>query len=104
MITPPLAGWTLALLLTMGQVPSLPPGTDKQVEIPVDPFRLREQLRIKDMPIVQAQAALALVRHPSREAEAIVRQSLQQLEEETTFLALASAVGAERDTRYREEW
>ncbi len=103
MITPPLAGWTLALLLGLGQVPSPSPPTDKPVEIPLDPFRLREQLRIRDMPIVQAQAALALVRHPAREAEAIVRQSLQQLEEETTFLALASAVGAERDTRYRED-
>lgn len=82
----PFACWILALSLSYGQTEPSPPGGEKPVELSLDPFRLREQLRIRDMPILQAQAALALVRHSSREAEAIVRQGLHQIEEEATFL------------------
>lgn len=99
----PFACWILALSLSFGQTEPSPPGGEKPVELSLDPFRLREQLRIRDMPILQAQAALALVRHSSREAEAIVRQGLHQIEEEATFLSLAAAVGIERDIRFREE-
>ncbi len=103
LISLPFACWTMTLCLTFTQSGIIPATGEKPAEIPLDPFRLREQLRIRDMPILQAQAALALVRHPSREAEAIVRQELQQLEEEATFLSIASAVGIERDIRFRDE-
>lgn len=68
-----------------------------------DPFRLREALALKDNPVVQAQAALALVRHPDREAAIIVKKGLEQVEEENAFIALAHAVAIEKDPRFREE-
>lgn len=86
----------LGLILLLGQPAS-------GAEIQPDPYRLREMLRIRDNPVVQAQAALALVRHPDREAGLIVRKGLEQVEEDTAFVALAQALSSERDGRFRDE-
>lgn len=68
-----------------------------------DPARLRELLLDRQQPREQSQAALLLVQDHSAEAEAIVRQGLRQSDEPEVFIALASALRVERDSRFTEE-
>ncbi|MFM7540573.1 MAG: HEAT repeat domain-containing protein [Planctomycetota bacterium] len=85
------------LLMALGQ--AAPPAS----EWPSDPARLREMLRDKAQPRLQAQAALALLQLPSAEADAVIRQGLEQSEDPEMFLALVSAIRLTRDARYGEE-
>lgn len=70
---------------------------------PVDIARLREMLLDRGQPRLQNQAALALVQVHSGEAEALIRQGLEQAEDTEMFLALASAIRFNRDLRFTEE-
>ncbi len=69
----------------------------------VDIARLREMLLDRGQPRLQNQAALALVQVQSGEAEALIRQGLEQAEDLEMFLALASAIRFNRDLRFTNE-
>lgn len=70
---------------------------------PVDIARLREMLMDRGQPRLQNQAALALIQVHSGEAEALIRQGLEQAEDAEMFLALASAIRFNRDLRFTDE-
>ncbi|MCE2805231.1 MAG: HEAT repeat domain-containing protein [Gemmataceae bacterium] len=70
---------------------------------PVDIARLREMLLDRGQPRLQNQAALALIQVHSGEAEALIRQGLEQAEDNEMFLALASAIRFNRDLRFTDE-
>jgi HEAT repeat protein len=68
-----------------------------------DPAQLREALHDRQDPRGQSQAALLLVRDRSADAEEIVRAGLHQTSAPDVFLALASAVRLNRDSRFGAE-
>jgi HEAT repeat protein len=68
-----------------------------------DTAHLREMLQDRQHPCHQCQAALLLVQSPSSDAAEIVRQGLQQTENQETFTALAAALRLCRDPRFTEE-
>ena len=70
---------------------------------PADIARLREMLLDRGQPRLQNQAALALVQIDSAEAEALIRQGLEQAEDQEMFLALSSAIRFHRDIRFADE-
>lgn len=85
------------LLLALGQAAA------PVADLPTDAARLREMLRDRAQPRIQAQAALVLLQISSADADAVIRQGLGQLEDPELFLVLASAIRLARDTRYNEE-
>lgn len=68
-----------------------------------DPASLREMLHDRQNPRGQSQAALLLVQSRSADADEIVRQGLRQTEASDIFIALATAVRLQRDTRFLDE-
>jgi HEAT repeat protein len=88
---------TLSLLLGLGMLSA---AGDTSAE---DPALLRELLLDRHHPRSQAQAALLLVRSPSKEAEEMVRQGLRQADAAEVFQALTAAIRLSRDQRFREE-
>lgn len=88
------------LLLTLGLCAA--PGEAVPERGP-DLTLLQELLRDRQHPRGQSQAALLLLQNPSSEAEAIVRQGLQQTEDVEIFQALAGAVRISQDNRFLDE-
>jgi HEAT repeat protein len=64
---------------------------------------LRELLHGRDGPGGQSKAALLLVGSHEGEAERLVREGLKRVENEETFLALASAIRMRKDARFTRE-
>lgn len=85
------------LLLALGQAAA------PVADLPTDPARLREMLRDRAQPRLQAQAALVLLQLNSADADAVIRQGLEQSEDPEMFLVLVSAIRLARETRYTEE-
>lgn len=90
------------VLLALGQV-AAPPLPVPVPDLPTDPARLREMLRDRAQPRLQAQAALVLLQLNAADADAVIRQGLEQSEDPEMFLVLASAIRLARDSRYAEE-
>ncbi len=107
---PALVFWGLFLVVSLGQGHCLssaraqPPSLAVSgAQPPVDIARLREMLLDRGQPRLQNQAALALIQVNSGEAEALIRQGLEQAEDAEMFLALASAIRFNRDLRFTDE-
>jgi len=90
------------VLLVVGQA-TAPPLPVAVPDLPTDPARLREMLRDRAQPRLQAQAALVLLQLNAADADAVIRQGLEQSEDPEMFLVLASAIRLARDSRYAEE-
>src|SRR4051812_34735993 len=64
---------------------------------------LRELLQDHQHPRGQSQAALLLVQSQATEAERVVREGLQNFEDQDVFVALAAAVRTAQDKRFVAE-
>ncbi len=64
---------------------------------------LQEMLHDRQNPHGQSQAAILLVQSRPSEAEAVIRQGLQQTEDPEVFQALAQAIRLHQDIRFVEE-